>query len=1150
MNTALNPREAARLAQAMASDPGLLGCWVDASAGSGKTKVLTDRVLRLLLREGQQAGRILCLTFTRAAAAEMRTRIADRLGEWAVADEVALARHLSTLGCPTDPATLARARALFAEVLELPGGMRISTIHGFCQSLLHAFPLEAGLAPQFRVLEEADAAALHAEARETVLSGTASGEALALLAGIVDAGSFAQAVGALLQGRNRERLSDCLRASNGMEGLRLRLADLLGLDAGVDEAALLRLGCIVPDAVAREAASLLGQKQKTAQALGANIRAWLAQEEEARLAAWPAWCGLFFTKEGDPRKACLEIPALAAEIARIEALHERIAACRQLEATMALLHLTQPILDHVEARKRGAGLLGYDDLIEIASRVLRDPGSAWVLFKLDGGLDHVLLDEAQDSNPAQWKIAWALSEEFFAGQGVERRDAPTLPRSVFAVGDVKQAIYGFQGSDARGFGLWEQRFRGRVAALDRDGFRRVPLTTSFRSTAPVLALVDAVFAEGSAREGVVEAGTVLEHRADREGQAGEVELWPLLRPVEKPKAEEWQIPEAPAEAADASAQMAEALAARIAHMIRHERLAARDRPVRAGDILVLVRRLANVPLVPRLVRALKERGVAVAGISRLKLVEHIAVMDLLALCDVLLLPDDDLQLAALLKSPLCGLDDDALFQLAHGRTASLWSVLLQHRGAASAMGRAADWIGRLADRADLLGPHALLAEALGQAGEGFEATGRARLLARLGPDAAEVLDELLNAALSYERAHPPGLQGFVHWLRAGGAEVKREAESSADAVRIMTVHNAKGLQAPVVIIPDVGGGDAPTPLRWTEAEEEGPTALPLWSPRKEYRSEAFQRLAAADAAIRAQEENRLLYVALTRAEDRLLVCGWGKEPKPWYAQVAAGFHRLAGAEETGFDPASFGAPPGCNFEGAAWRLACEQTAEIRAEPARATAAGPGALPGWATRPAPPEAAEQAIAPSAVPGEQETPAAAPHGAADPSGRRFRRGRLVHALLQHLPERALAEREAAGRRFLARPGHGLDEAEQAEVLSEVLALLAAPEIAAAFGPGSLAEAPVAGRVGGQLIAGQVDRLLVGPDRVLVLDYKTNRPPPRRVEEVPPLYLRQMAAYRAVLRRAFPGRAVECALVWTYGARVMPLPPAVLDPHAPAG
>jgi ATP-dependent helicase/nuclease subunit A len=1161
MNTPLTPREQAQIAQKLASDPSV-SAWVAASAGSGKTKVLTDRVLRLLLQEGQSAQRILCLTFTKAAAAEMQTRLARKLGDWAVAEDPRLAAELEALGCPADEAALRRARSLFAEVLELPGGMRISTIHAFCQSLLGAFPLEAGLPPQFRVLEDADAATLLADAREAVLGGGGGGgaarEKLALLAGLVGADDFSATVAALLD--RRDRLAACLRGCNGLPGLRLRLAELLELGDEEDEAAVLASACRVPDAVARAAAALVNHRNKTPRELAARMRDWLARDVEDRAAAWAEWHSLFLTDKGALRTALAGDPALEAEAARILAVQGRVAACRLLEATEALLALAGPVLDHYEARRRSSGLLAYDDLIATASRVLRDPGSAWVLFKLDGGLDHVLLDEAQDTNPAQWEIASALTEEFFAGFGAELAGQGARIRTIFAVGDAKQSIYGFQGADARGFGAWETRFRKRVEGRRRGDFRKVELNVSFRSTAPVLALVDAVFADGPARAGVVEEGAVLAHRADREGHAGEVELWPLLRAAPKPKPLAWEVPEEPRRVADATALMAEALAARIAHMVRHETLPARGvrgpdgalrpRPVRPGDVLVLVRRLANVPLVPLLVRALKERGVPVAGVSRLKLVEHIAVMDLLALLGALLLPEDDLQLAALLKSPLVGLSEDDLFDLAHPRAGSLWSALLRHRGAGTPAGRAADWIGRLADRADLVTPHALLAEVLGEAC-GMEGSGRARLLARLGPDAAEPLDELLNAALAYERAHPPSLQGFVHWLRRGGAEVKREAEGGADAVRIMTVHGAKGLQAPVVVLPDVGGGEGRDALRWAAAEgEDGGHHLPLWAPRKEFHAPAYAALVEADSARRQEEENRLLYVALTRAEDRLIVCGWGEEPKGWYAAVAEGFRRLPGAEERPFDAAArFGAPAACDFGGApVRRLACGQVLPPVEDRAATEALAAGPLPDWASRPAPPEAPEAAIAPSAVPGERETPAAAPHGATDPAGRRFRHGRLIHALLQHLPERPAAERAEAGRRFLARPGHGLAEAEQAETLAEALAVIETPGIAAAFGPGSLAEAPIAGRVGGRLIAGQVDRLVVGPDRVLVLDYKTNRPPPARAEEVPPLYLRQMAAYRAVLREAFPGRAVECALVWTYGAAVMPLPAALLDAHAP--
>jgi len=1175
VNRPITAREQAEMAQMLASDPAV-SAWVGASAGSGKTKVLTDRVLRLLLQEGQAPGRILCLTFTRAASAEMATRLARRLGEWACAEDAGLSAQLAALGCQPTAALCARARTLFAEVLELPGGMRISTIHSFCQSLLHAFPLEAGLPPQFAVLEEAEAARMLAEAREAVLSGgLAPAENLALLAGLVSADDFSGVVAALMQ--ERERVAACLRACNGVAGLRLRLGTALGLEDGMDEAAVVAALCLVPDAVGQAAAALVNHKNKAPRELALKMRDWMVADAAGRAARWQDWHGLFHTDKGTLRTALADHAAMVAEGVRLQAAQAQLAACRLASATHALLALADPVLRHYEARKRNAGLLAYDDLIAIARRVLQDPGSAWVLFKLDGGLDHILLDEAQDTNPAQWGIAAALTEEFFAGEGVPRRDGQDRIRTVFAVGDIKQSIFSFQGADAANFGAWENRFRGRVA--DQGGtFSKVQLNVSFRSTAAVLALVDAVFADGAARDGVAVAGDLLTHRADRAGHAGHVELWPLLQEAPKPKAEAWLVPEHALRVAGPEAQLAEALAARIAHMVRHETLPARceepggcARPVRPGDILVLVRRLANVKLVPLLVRALKDRDVPVAGISRLRLVEQIAVQDLLALCDVLLLPEDDLQLAALLRSPLCGFSDDALFALAHGRLGSLWGALMAHRGEA-ASGRqhgeaaserqhgritpraaTAEWLARLAGRADLATPHALLAEVLGEVSPSASSLGlggRARLLARLGPDAAEPLDELLNAALAYERQHPPSLQGFVHWLRRGGAEVKREAEASADAVRIMTVHGAKGLQAPIVILPDVGAGQGGKAVRWIGPPD---AELPMWAPnnRREFHAGPYAAVVAEAERRRQEEENRLLYVALTRAEDRLLVCGWGREAKQWHGLVAAGFRRLEdhGATESAFDPAAFGAPAACDFGAAsAWRLECPQTVPPAADRNPGAAASAGALPGWATRPAPPEAAEAAVSPSALPGEEATPAAAPHGAADPEGRRFKRGRLVHALLQHLPERPPAEREAACRGFLARPGHGLDAAAQAETMAEVLALLDTPWAAAAFGPGSLAEAPVAGRINGHLIAGQVDRLVVTADRVLALDYKTNRPPPASADVVSPLYLRQMAAYRALLRQAFPGRTVECALVWTYGARVMPLPDALLDLHAP--
>ena len=1160
-------RQRAEEAQASAADP-KVSAWVEASAGSGKTKLLTDRLLRLLLA-GVPPQRILCLTFTKAAAAEMATRLALRLGEWAVADDTTLAKILLKLtGATPGREGLAAARRLFVEVLEQPGGMRISTLHGFAQSLLRAFPLEAGLAPQFAVMQEQDGRALLARERDALLVSGAAQDALAVLAKYQAPTRFAEVIGTMAT--TGSRVLDAVQKRQGMAGLRAALARKLGLSPDRMEVAEILAEIAEPDEepALRQAAETLKGGSTNDKKLASAMAEWLALDHAGRAEAYAGWRSIFFTDKGAIRQtfATKSISAarqseiqqlMEAEAARLQVLDQDHAAARVLAASMALFAIGAPVLQRYQAAKENAGLLDYDDLIAGARKLLDDPGSAWVMYKLDDGLDHILLDEAQDSNPKQWGIIGALSAEFFAGLGA--RDEQ---RSIFAVGDQKQSIYAFQGADAEGF-VREKTHYERIVHEAKQEFRAVPLDVSFRSTEPVLALVDAVFAEAPARDGVA-ADKKLEHRVDRAGHAGSVEIWPILQADKAQPPPDWAPPEQAVAAEGAAPALAAALAHRIKRMVEHETLPARvekgqedvqaeGRPIRPGDVLVLLRARKRGGFAAALVRELKNLSIPVGGIDRMILADELPVQDMLALAAWLLLPDDDLNLAALLKSPLIGLDEVALFNLAHGRgTSSLHAALMAHRGSASDFGRVADWLVAQAAQLDFITPYGLFADVLGAPGPLDPRAGRARMLARLGPDAGDPLDELLNAALEHEKLNPPSLQGFVHWLRQGGAEVKREAEAAGDVVRIMTVHGSKGLQAPIVILPDTTGKaqDRKT-LRWFQ---DGDEDLPVWAPQVTgFAAPALTAQRQADQAREAEEEHRLLYVALTRAEDRLIICGWnGAQKLPegcWYDLVAQGFARLPGIEDGAFDAGAFGAS--ANGFGAEPKLLMRripQTAPPRLEdPIIVNAAG-ARPPAWAWQKLAEEVPAGSLAPSALPGEQETPAAAPRPAQDPLGLRFRRGRLVHALLQSLPEHPEAGWEELSRRFLTRRAPGLSAEQQEATLQEVLGLLRQGWMRAALGAGSLAEAPLAGEVNGRLIAGQVDRLQIEADRVLVLDYKTNRPPPENVADVAPLYLRQMAAYRALLRAAFPGRVVECALVWTYGAQFMALPDAVLDPHAP--
>jgi ATP-dependent helicase/nuclease subunit A len=764
-----------------------------------------------------------------------------------------------------------------------------------------------------------------------------------------------------------------------------------------------------------------------------------------------------------------------------------------------------------------------------------------VHYKLDQGIDHVLLDEAQDTNPDQWAVVGALTEEFFTGLG-----ARPGPRTMFAVGDDKQSIYGFQGADPQAFVDWKSKFERRAHDA-RAGWQPESLTLSFRSVAPVLALTDAVFA-GEAGRGVSLAGETIAHRAAREGHAGSVELWPLVSGADAPEPEAWEPVTQAIELPDPAQRLAVALARRIKSWIGREELPARARRIRAGDVMILVRR--RDAFVAKLVRELKREQVPVSGLDRLTLAESLPVQDILALCRTAVQPEDDLSLAEVLRGPFCDVDEDSLFALARDREdvsrlrpSTLWSALRDRRAERREWEDAASLIEEIAARADYDRPYDVLAHLLG------EKRGRWRLRRRLGPDAADPIEELLAQALHYEQLAPPSMQGFIHWIERSGLEVKREQEGAGDTVRVMTVHAAKGLQAPIVILPDtVREPRVQETVLWADDTVPDRPHVPLWAPRAALRDPVFDDLLTAERARQDAEHRRLLYVALTRAEDRLIVCGWygarGPTNGSWYRLVEAGFQALPGAAPFSFDSRLWAGEAGWTGEG--WRLEAPQERDPAPDRREAEALALVRPPLWAETPAPAEApSPRPIRPSREDGE-EPPAAAPVTAGDRSGRRFRRGIIIHALLQHLPDLPPADRAAAARRFLA--GQAVTPAEAEAIGAETLAILDDPAFAPLFTPGSLAEAPIIGRIGARAVNGTVDRLAVTDAAVLVADYKTNRPPPERVEDVAPLYLRQMAAYRAVLRAVFPGRAVKCALVWTYAARLMALPDPVLDAHAP--
>ncbi|HEY2032840.1 MAG TPA: double-strand break repair helicase AddA [Rhizomicrobium sp.] len=1109
----------------VAADPEK-SAWVSANAGAGKTHTLANRVARLLLADATPA-KILCLTYTKAAAAEMQHRLFKQLGEWSMLDDAALTKAIEDIGGETpDKKGLREARRLFARALETPGGLKIQTIHAFCERLLSRFPLEAGVPPSFRVLDDQTARELLSDARAKILERAGTGDE-----------ALASAVGHLVTQTSETRLNQILDSVTGSDRRKLEFF-LDGLSS--DDDALRR---------AAERAHGAGDGE-TYDSVAGDFCGELAREE-AQLRELIAWLSGGKKTDGETGVALAQAVTVADSVARFELLRaalltqkgelyksyatkaladarpdllerlvalanrmhaaaERCRAARAAQLAHAALVVVRAMRGVYADEKRLRGMLDYDDLIAKTLELLNSrPDAAWVLYKLDGGLDHILIDEAQDTSPQQWQIVQALTEEMFAGEGREREHV----RTIFAVGDEKQSIFSFQGAEPEEF----ERNRAHFESRSKN-FADVRLETSRRSVPEVLGFVDEVFAEDAAREGLSQ--TAILHRAHRSEAKGRVELWPTLKPTKGPELDYYRLKPIDVESKTSPvAQLADRVAAQIAEwVIQRRRLPGRDKPIRPGDIMILMPR--REPFAGEIIRRLKEKKIPVAGADRMKLTEQIAVMDMMALGRFVLLPEDDLNLAALLRSPLIDTSEDELRELAYGREGKrLWSVLAARRGEAPYQ-RAHEFLSEMLARADYAPPYEFYSHAL------IAKNARLKLLARLGPEAADALDEFVSLALTYEQANTPSLEGFLHWLERGEAEIKRDMDRGRDEVRVMTVHGSKGLEADIVILPDTttlaqgagrhgeflfrANGDVVFPL----SNDDAPAAV------------RAAKAEADDAAMR--ERRRLLYVALTRAKDRLIVCGFenrkGIAEGSWYDLARRAAAKLgvefAHGDEKGF---AIGDADTEAFEGDEERAA--DTVELK---------------DWMHKPAPVEIVRpRLIRASDAAGMEEPATLSP--LSDKGAKRFQRGNLIHGLLARLPDVASDQRRQTALRYLR--ANKLDDAEAEALADETLAVIADPQFAAAFAPGSRAEVALVAdllEVGeGARLNGRIDRLAITSDEVLIVDFKTNRPPPADVDGVSTLYLAQMALYRAALSKVFPDRRIACALVWTEGPRLMPLP-----------
>lgn len=1145
-----NIPNAVRDAQLRASHP-QSSAFVAANAGSGKTYVLVNRVIRLLLND-VAPEKILCITFTKAAAANMAQRVFETLGTWVALSDEKLDAAIRNSGAQVSRETRTRARKLFACALETPGGLKVQTIHALCTRLLQQFPFEANVPAHFAVLDERDQTDMMERANLAVLleaaraPDSALGRALAFAMAQAADVTFKEVVHEACL--SREHFMAWADGAGSIDAAMAQICRALGVAADTQLHAIEREmvdGPHLPRSRWLAAADAFDQGGKSDATQGARLRAAATLSGEAQL---DEYLSVFVTNEGGARKTLMTkalastqytlANALMQEQPRLLLLDEQRRAVIQRDRTHALLVIASAVAAHYRREKQARGLLDYDDLIDKTHAMLTGGYASWVHYKLDRGVDHVLIDEAQDTSPRQWDIIESFVAEFTAGAG-----ARDIRRTVFAVGDEKQSIFSFQGAAPREFDLRRRAMMTRHAHA-KLAFESVSFKHSFRSGAAILDSVDYVFREQAIYKSIHNDDAYPVHDALPDAAPAMVELWDLEEPDERPEIEGWDAPFDSVSTTSPDVKLARRVTAEIKSLIDAGTMTGttgRRRKLRYGDVMVLVRRRGTT--FDAVIQALKHAGIPVAGADRLKLTSHIAVIDLMHLSDALLLPQDDLALAVALKSPLFGLDDDDLLAIAPARTGSLRAALQAHADTSSKLRAANDFLMQCEQRFARLAPFAFFAWLLG--GEGGGNGGRARILRRLGLEANDALDEFLELALTYERKAAASLQGFIAWLRAADTEVKRDMEILRDEVRVMTVHGAKGLEASVVFLVDTTTSPSDTQrlklIRMPHGNA-GPGDVVLWAGAKRDDTDAVAQARAAMRDDTEHEYRRLLYVAMTRAAERLIVggCKPGNRNNvrelSWYDLIDKGLGAspLVMAEiETPFGPVRRYTRAG--------DVEPKVAGDMAAKPA-----APELLPDWLRANAPLEIPrEQSIAPSDASDDVPLPVLTPEATLARQRARLR-GQWVHRLLQSLPDLAPDQRKAAAERFLAR--HAQDGFRQDDLnllAQQVVDLIEAPQFASLFAPGSRAEVSIAGRIdiGGKTVrvSGQIDRLVVTPDKIMIVDYKTG-PAPRA--EAPPHYVSQLALYRAVLAKLYPGKAIHCALLWTETARIAEIPSATLD------
>ncbi len=870
----------------IASNP-LHNVWISASAGSGKTKLLTDRVLRLLI-SGVEPAKILCLTYTKAAAAEMMYRITGELSKWIVFDHSTLKNELAFLtGTIPDDKVIALARTILIRMLDSKNSIKVQTIHSYCQAVVNKFPIEAGISLQAEILDEQQKQLLLTQTTHHILSDHDSNEydvvnlrpilnnihELSFLTLVENALQYKKKLGSIIQANSdiSEHIFNRLKIDRHLSHEKLFKEFVINFDKVFElykndiNAVLLEQDIDFLYLLIAFASANIDAKQKLYSKL---YDAFYTTTHTAR----KSLIGSKFIKHYNLVNFLVELRLVMGQYV------ETSNSYKIAQYTASFVYLVRLVEKYYTSLKQNNAQLDYDDLINITLELF---GSnqllPWIMFKLDAQVEHVLIDESQDISLEQWQIITTLTDNFFYDLG--KND---LPRTIFIVGDQKQSIFSFQGADPKLFNQVKNQYQHFINEC-ASKLHLIELIKSYRSGEAILRVVDATFNYLNQNDSGAFIDVKSKHIPHKTHINSKVELWmPVLGKQAKPKKDfSWDIRTERKEIYDSAKILAKVIANEVQNYL------ANNQTLKPGDIMILIRKRDR--FAEHLVRALKDNDIAVNGLDRIKLNDNIVIKDLLALANFILLPHDDYNLAVLLKSPIITLEEEQLFTLSQRINDSLWDRLRFLSADDQKLLLVYDFLNYFLKEEAL--QHCVPIYSLYTCLLDIKGV-RKNFISRFGLQINEIIDEFLNVCLQFESQNGSSLQRFVSWFVSSNIEIKREINNRINDIRIMTVHAAKGLQAKMVILADsLSLPRVSKHVIWSEELD-----LPLYNGGTKNNNAIYRKTLQQVEMQGMQEYYRLLYVAMTRAEERLVVCGWSSDSsvhkKSWYNTVRFAMEKI------------------------------------------------------------------------------------------------------------------------------------------------------------------------------------------------------------------------------------------------------------------